>query len=154
MSPHWKAVLGVIFVFFFGCASGWLGSSMLHYRQTAQILRGNPDVLADLLERRMTRNLGVDETQKAQIRDFLMENLRQRRQLQTQIQPQIQVLNQRTLKEINAVLRADQVEQLHQNLVEFRQRFGKNPFNPNADSQPPPVGTSSRAGANPANPAP
>lgn len=133
MSSHWKAVLGVLLVFVLGCLTGWLGSSVVHYRQAGQILRGNPEVIARLLERRMMGNLNLDQGQRVQIHGLLLQNLGQRKQLQSQIQPQVQALNQQTLRDIDAVLRPEQKERLHGNLEEFKRRFGKSPFNPSAN---------------------
>ena len=136
MTSHWKAVLGIVLVFLFGCASGWLSRSMVAYHQTSTFLQRGPEGVAKLLERRMTHDLDLDANQQQQIHACFMENVNQRRQLQLQIQPQIQLLNRQTLQQINAVLRPDQRERFQANLVEFRQRFGKSPFNPNAESQP------------------
>lgn len=134
-----KAVLGVILVFILGCIAGWLGASVVHYRQTTLMLQRGPEATAELLENRMTRNLDLDAAQQQQIHTDFMENLRQRKLLQTQIQPQVQLLNRATMQQIMAILRPDQAEHFRQNVSQFRQRFGKGPFNPNAESPSPAV---------------
>lgn len=141
MTTHWKAILGIMLVFIFGCFFGALATSAFFYHRTTQLLQRGPEGVADILERRMTRNLGLDANQRQQIHACFMNNVTQRRALQVQIQPQIQMLNRETLQQINAVLRPDQQEQLRQNLIQFRQRFGKSPFNPAAgnNSVSPPV---------------
>ena len=136
MTSHWKAVLGVILVFIFGCLSGTLATSVFFYHRTTEFLQRSPEGMADLLERRMTHNLGLDANQQQQIHTCFMENVAQRKQLQLQIQPQVQMINRQTLQQIDAVLRPDQRERFHENLVQFRKRFGKSPFNPNAGNQP------------------
>lgn len=135
MTNHWKAVFGVILVFIFGCLFGALGTSVFFYHRTTEFLQRGPEGVAELLERRMTHNLALDANQRQQIHAYFMENVGQRKQLQFQIQPQIQMLNRQTLQQINAVLRPDQRELFRENLTQFRQRFGKSPFNPNAGNQ-------------------
>jgi hypothetical protein len=136
MTSHWKAILGIILVFIFGCLFGALATSAFFYHRTAEFLQRGPEGMADLLERRMTRNLGLNEDQQRQIHACFMNNADARRELQVQIQPQIQTLNREMLQQINAILRPDQQERFHENLVRFRQRFGKSPFNPNAENNP------------------
>jgi hypothetical protein len=152
MTGHWKVVLGVILIFLFGCISGWLSRSLLAYRQTAEFLQRGPEEAAMVLERRMTHNLDLDASQREQIHACFMENVNQRKQLQSQIQPQIQMLNRQTLRQITALLRPDQQERLRENLAQFRKRFGKGPFNPNAENQPSSSAPSSPAA--PGNPGP
>jgi len=149
MTSHWKVVFGVILIFLFGCASGWLSRSLLAYHQTAEFLQRGPEGVTTLLERRMTHNLDLDATQREQIHACLMENVAQRRQLQLQIQPQVQMLNRQTLQQITALLRPEQREQFRENLVQFRKRFGKSPFNPNAENQSPSPPSSPAALGNP-----
>jgi hypothetical protein len=143
-------------VFIFGCISGWIGASVVDYRQTTQFLQGGQEAVAKLLEMRMTRNLNLDENQKRQIHQYFMDNLAQRKQLQMQIQPEIQLVNRETFQEINAILRPDQQKIFRQNVTLFRQRTGKSPFNPNPGIQPSPTATPNGVGTNTgtANPAP
>ena len=156
MTSQWKAVCGVVLVFIFGCLSGWFGASVVHYRETTQFLQGGPEAVAKLLETRMTRNLNLDEDQRQKIHQYFMDNLMQRRKLQMQIQPQIQLVNRDTFQEINAILRPDQQKIFRQNITLFRQRTGKSPFNPNPAIQPLPDAATngSGSGAGAGNPAP
>jgi len=138
MNSQWKAVLGILLVFVFGCASGWLLRSVVAYRQTTQLLQRGPEGMVDVLERRLTRRLALDANQKQQVHAYLMQNVLQRRQLQMQIQPQVLQLNRQTLMQIGSVLRPDQQEKLKDELVLFRKRFGRGPFSPgvNDDAAP------------------
>jgi hypothetical protein len=134
MKNTWKAVLGVVLIFILGWLAGALCSwAFIHHRVIDLIHRG-PEAVAEVLERRMGHNLNLDPAQKAQVHGFVLENLQQRRQLQKQIQPQIRTANQQMIKEIDGVLRPDQVQTLHENISEFKKRFGRNPFNAEADA--------------------
>ena len=156
MTSPWKAVCGVVLVFLLGCLSGWIGASLVHYRQTTQFLQGGPEAVAKLLETRMTRNLNLDENQRQKVHQLFMDNLVQRRQLQMQIQPQVQLVNRETFEEINVLLRPDQQKIFRENITLFRQRTGKSPFNPNPAIQPSPNATPNggRSGAGTADPFP
>jgi hypothetical protein len=135
MSSNWRAVIGVLLVFGFGFASGWLGSSVYHDRQAIDVLRSSPEGIAAIWENRMTHNLSLDENQKRQIHQYFLENLAQRKELQKQIAPQVVVLNHSTLRQIISVLSPDQVVLFRKNIAFLRQHFSQGPFNPNPDGQ-------------------
>jgi hypothetical protein len=136
MSNQWKAVIGIILIYLFGCFSGWISSSLVHYRQSIRLMQRGPVAMVDLLERRMTFNLNLDENQKKQIHDYFMENLEQRKQALKQIQPEYQAANRQTFQEIVAVLRPDQAQKFRENIDQFRQRFGKGAFNMTPENPP------------------
>jgi hypothetical protein len=129
MSPTWKAVLGVVLVFILGWFGGALTTIVIARHKALAVIQGGPEALAIVLERRTTRDLGLNEDQKKQIHALFVDYIRQRLDLQKQIQPQVKVVNHETLQEINAVLTPDQQEHFHDNLVLFKERFGRNPFN-------------------------
>jgi nucleoid-associated protein YejK len=125
MTNHWKAVVGVILIFILGFASGMVCYSIIVHRKLTAMLQ-QPGALAEAaLEKRLTRHLDLDESQKRQIHDYFMENLQQRKELNKQIQPQMRMVNQQTFQEIAASLRPDQQEQFRKNIEEFRNRFSK-----------------------------
>lgn len=142
MNSTWKAILGVLLVFILGWLAGALCSGLYFRHRVLAIVQGGPEAVAQVLEKRMTRNLDLNDTQRQQVHSFILQNLQQRKQLQSQIQPEVQMANRQTLSQINSILTPDQRVVLHANLIEFRQRFGKSPFNPNAEvgnGQPPPI---------------
>jgi hypothetical protein len=139
MKTTWKAVLGVILIFVLGCVFGAIGTSLIVRHRVLQIVRGGPEAMAELLERRTTRNLDLNTDQKAQIHALVLKNLQDRKQLQMQIQPQVQSENRETLKAIDAVLKPEQVQRFHDNLLEFKMRLGRNPLNPGPEGQSAPA---------------
>lgn len=130
MSKYWKATLGVILIFIFGFLSGIAGSSIYVHHKLTTFLQHPTVTLCAALEKHMTRHLDLDAKQKQQIHDYFMENLEQRKQLQKQIQPQVQMLNLQTFQKIRTVLRPDQAERFRQNIEVFRKRLGKFASNP------------------------
>jgi hypothetical protein len=133
MNKTWKAVLGVVLIFILGWLAGTLSASLFIRSKILEVVHRSPEETADMLDRRMTRNLDLDQDQRARIHEAFLANVRGRRQLQTQIQPQIRILNRQTLDAIDSVLKPDQRLQFQENLALFKNRFGKNPLNQNVD---------------------
>jgi len=136
MSPTWKAALGVILIFILGWFGGSLTTLLIVRHKAIVALQRGPEALAILLERQTTRNLGLDADQTKQIHAIFVKNLRQRMDLQKQVQPQVRVVNRQTMKEINALLTPDQQQRFHDNLILFKDRFGRNPFNVGMENNP------------------
>jgi hypothetical protein len=134
MNKTWKAVLGVMLIYFFGCFSGAVSTSIFFHHKMIEFLQHPAVAASKALEKRLTGNLGLDANQKQQVDDYFLDNLQQRRELQKQIHPQIQVLNGQTVQEIVTILRPDQRELFHQNVDKFREHLGANAFNPNVEN--------------------
>ena len=124
MNKTWKALLGVILMYIFGCLSGAVLTSIFFHHKMLAFLQHPAVALSEALEKRLTGNLGLDANQKQQVHAYFLENLNQRKDLQKQIQPQIQVLNHQTVQQITAILHPDQAELFHQNIEQFRKRWG------------------------------
>lgn len=129
MIRNWKAVFGVLLIFVLGFTSGIICSSIFVHRKMVAFLQHPAQGTVAAVEARLTRNLGLDANQKQQVHGYFMENLQERLQLNAQIRPQVQQLNQKTLQEITTVLRPDQQAQLAKNIEQIRTRFG----NPNGE---------------------
>ena len=125
MSGQAKAIAGVLLVFLLGCAAGTLASSAFFIHRGAVFLQRGAPAYVDILERRLTRGLSLDATQKTQIHDAFMSNLEERKKLQLQIQPQVRDLNQQTFRQIKTILHPDQVEGFQKNLAELHRRLGR-----------------------------
>jgi hypothetical protein len=125
MSSNWKAIVGVLLIYIFGCFSGMVSTSIFVHHMMLGFLRHPGVALSAALEKRMTRNLDLDANQKEQIHAYFQENLTQRKDLQKQIQPQVQVLNQKTFDQIAAILRPDQADHFRQNVETFREHLEK-----------------------------
>jgi Spy/CpxP family protein refolding chaperone len=151
MNPTWKVILGVLLVFLIGCAAGAFATSLVFHHRILTSLHGGPAAMAQIIERRATRNLDLTSEQRDQVHHLIVENLTQRQQLQKQIQPQMRELNQQTLAQIQAVLNPDQAQKFHDNLELIRLETGHNFFPvPKATTTAPPATNSSSVGAAPA----
>ena len=138
MSSQWKAVLGVILIFVLGFAAGAVSSSIFAQRKLADFLQRPGVALMTAMEKRLTKNLDLDANQRRQIHRYFMENLRQHKQLQAQIQPQVQELNHATVLQIRAALRPDQLARFTQNLNDLHNRFSEYISNQDVGNPPPP----------------
>ena|ERR1700683_2563788 len=130
MTSNWKAILGVILIYIFGCFSGVICTSIFLHHKIIEFLQHPAVVLSAALEKRLTGNLGLDANQKEQVHEYFLDNLQHRKELQKQIQPQVQALNQQTIQRIAAILRPDQTELFQQNVDKFRAHLGANAFSP------------------------
>jgi hypothetical protein len=153
MNTTWKAALGVILIFILGWFGGAVTTLVIARHKALVMMQRSPEALAIVLERQTTRNLGLNDDQKTHLHALFVENLRQRMELQKQVQPQVKAVNRQTLQEIDALLTPDQQQLFHDNLVLFKDRFGRNPFNTGAGVSPTPTavpettGTSTNAPA-------
>jgi 5-methylcytosine-specific restriction endonuclease McrA len=153
MSPTWKAALGVIVIFILGWFGGALTTLIIAHNKLLVLARGDTQAMTTMLVRQTTHGLKIDENQRAQLRALIQENVKQRKQLQQQIQPQVWTLNRQTMLAINNVLPADQQQKFQENLQLFKTRFGRNPLNTGPDDsaassllQPAGTGTNTPAG--------
>ena len=128
MNPTWKAIAGVTVIFILGCVIGVLGT-LVAVKHKALAPQRNPEALAIVLERQTTRNLGLDPDKKKQLHGVFVQYIRQRLELQKQIQPQVRAVNAQALQAIDGLLSVDQQQKFHDNLLTFKTRFGRNPFN-------------------------
>jgi hypothetical protein len=136
MNQTWKAVVGIVLIFILGWFGGALTTLIIARHKALLTLQHKPQDITMTVERQTTRNLGLNDQQQTQIRTLMEKNVEQRIDLQKQLQPQVRTINQQTLQEINALLTPDQQQRFRDNLIRFKLRFGRNPFNVSAEDAP------------------
>ena len=139
MTTVWKAVLGVILIFIFGFISGIACTSIFIHHKMEAFLKHPGATVTAALETRLTGNLSLDADQKQKVDQLFDDNLKQRKEMQKQIQPQIRMLNLETIRQINVLLKPEQQERFHQNVEQLRKRIGQTAFNGNPEEQPEPT---------------
>ncbi len=149
MNNTWKAAIGVILIFILGWFGGALTTLAIAHQRMLQVIQHDPASLAKILERQTTRNLNLDDQQRIKIHAIFMDNLKARTALQKQIQPQVKEANKLTLQQIGALLTPVQEERFSENLVRFKEHFGRNPFNVGSEND-----VAAPASVPPANPGP
>ncbi len=133
MNPTWKAALGVIVIFILGWFGGALTTLIIAHQKLIVLARGDTQAMTTMLVRQTTHGLKLDDNQRVQLRALILENVKQRKQLQQQIQPQVWTINRQTMLAINNVLPGDQKQKFQDNLLVFKARFGRNPLNTGPD---------------------
>ena len=124
MLRDWKSTLAVMLVFALGCAAGVLVAFIVMRQHVAAVLQRDSPAYEQLLERRLSRGLNLDEDQRAKFHEALTSNIEARKSLQKQIQPQVQALNLQTRQELRSILKPGQLAAFRRNLEDFRRRFG------------------------------
>ena len=151
MNKTWKAVFGVILIYLFGCFSGAVSTSLFSHHKTLGLLQHPAMAVTVALEKSLTGNLGLDASQKRQVHEYFLENLRRRKELQMGIEPQVQMLNRQTFQQVAAILRPDQAERFRQNVEQLRKRLAANASNQDAENpsapQVQPASPTTRSGA-------
>ena len=124
MRRDWKSILGVLMVFGLGILAGaFLSLAFVHHRVVVALQRGSP-AYEQMLERRLSRGMDLTPDQRQRFHEALVANIEQRKNLQLQLQPQIQEINQATRREFRDILQPAQLATLKDNLQDFRRRFG------------------------------
>src|SRR3989442_11513057 len=103
---RWKAILGVIGVFLFGIIAGAILTAGA-YEQVIRIVRGDKNS-GDIVVQRLSRELRLDETQRAQLRMVVAEAQAQLRPIRQEMQPKIEAILKESEARVRATLRPDQ----------------------------------------------
>jgi hypothetical protein len=136
VSGHWKTVLAIVLIFAFGCFSGSLSMSIIARQRAADASLQSPADIGPVLERRLLRGVDLDENRRQHAHGIFAANSDRRRQLQAQLHPVLQALDYGTVTQIDAMLRPDQRDQFHRNVLQLEQNSGKNVFDPTAPAAP------------------
>ena len=122
---NWKAVLGVLGIFILGFFGGVAVTSIIAHHIARSVSQHPLETTIDALERRLTRNLDLDPSQREKIHESFQEYLDARRSIQMDVRPKVQGANRALLQEVTAVLHPDQQEKFSVSLEDIRTRVGK-----------------------------
>lgn len=109
-----KAVMGILFVFILGAASGAFVTHMVHRAHLESFISGGPGAREDLIVKRLTRKLDLDRPQQEQVRAIVHESHAGIRRVRRQMHPQIEALLEQGQARIKAVLRPEQQARFQQ----------------------------------------
>jgi hypothetical protein len=104
----WKAVAGVVLVFFLGVAAGGIGVYRFHRHRMDRFFRGEPGAVSGFLVHRLSRELDLDAQQKTRVEAIVLRSEEETRALRRQFRPQFEAILEKGRKEIRAELRPDQ----------------------------------------------
>jgi hypothetical protein len=117
-----KALLGILFVFILGAASGALVAHSIHHARFESYAKEGPAAREEQFVKRLTSRLDLDSRQQEQVRAIVHETHSGIRQLRSQIRPRIESLLEQSQGRINILLRPDQQEQFRKIIAERKAR--------------------------------
>jgi|SRR5579862_831754 len=120
---NWKAILGVIAIFILGGLAGSITTiGLVRHR----LVSGHgPQMMADLIVRRLSWELRLDRDQRAQLRTIVTEGQEELRAIRKQIQPQVEEQLTRAEGKVRAILRPDQQEKFDKLIAERKARWAE-----------------------------
>ena len=120
----WKAVAGVVLVFFLGVLAGGIGVYRFHRQRMDRVFRGEPGAMSGFLVQRLSRELDLDATQRTRVADVVRRTHEEMQTLRRQLHPQLGELMEKGRREIRAELHPDQQARFDR-IVEERHRRGR-----------------------------
>ncbi|MCK4534639.1 MAG: hypothetical protein KAT81_03845 [Syntrophobacterales bacterium] len=134
MNNKLKVSVGVLLVFVLGILAGSLGTqAYMKYRVSHFMSRGH-EARTELLLKRLSRDLDLTETQKAEIKKILRDSQKTLAEIGQRCRPQIGRIIENHFAMIREILNDDQ----KQKLDEFYKRFRKQGKHGLFRSLPPP----------------
>jgi len=133
-----KAVAAVLLIFLLGAATGGLIAHLVYQKRIEGVVRGGPGTMAEMILRRMDRELKLDAAQREAIQRIVQETHGEMRQIRRQFRPQMQQLLSRSEERIKQLLRPDQREVFERLLEKRRKHWDEHPDGPPLDGPPPP----------------
>ena len=118
----WKAVAGVVLVFFLGVLAGGIGVYRFHRHRMDRFFRGEPGAVSGFLLHRLSRELDLDESQRTRVADVVRRTQEEMQGLRQKVRPQLEELMEKGRREIRAGLRPDQQVRFDQIVAERRHR--------------------------------
>jgi len=133
-----KAVAAVLLIFLLGAATGGLIAHLIYQKRIEGVVRGGPGAMAEMILRRMDRNLKLDGTQREAIRTIVQETHGEMRQVRRQFRPQMQQILSRSEERIRQILRPEQRELFERLIQKRKKHWDEHPDGPPFGGPPPP----------------
>lgn len=118
----WKAVAGVVLVFFLGVLAGGIGVYRFHRHRMDRFFRGEPGAVSGFLVHRLARQLDLDESQRVRVEAVVRRTHEEMQALRRQLHPRLEELMEKGRSEIRAGLRPDQQARFDEIVSERRHR--------------------------------
>jgi len=133
-----KAVAAVLLIFLLGAATGGLIAHLIYQKRIEGVVRGGPGAMAEMILRRMDRDLKLDGTQREAIRTIVQETHGEVRQVRRQFRPQMQQILSRSEERIRQILRPEQRELFERLIQKRKKHWDEHPDGPPFGGPPPP----------------
>ena len=105
---HWKAIFGVLAVFFFGIVTGALGMLIVGKTISDRVKRGGPEFVNKVLVKRLTHDIKLDAAQQKRAAEIVAKAHQKIIDLQQSIKPDTNSIFMEASLEFRGELRPDQ----------------------------------------------
>ena len=138
MNNRVKVSVGILLVFVLGILAGTFGTqAYMKYRMSHFVQRGH-EARAELLLERLSRNLDLTETQRAQIEKILRDSQKTLAEIGQRCRPQVSKIIENNFAMIREILTDEQKQKLDEFRTKFKRRGRHGMFRPPLPSPPPP----------------
>jgi hypothetical protein len=120
-----KSVICVLFIFILGVGSGVLVTHIFYKSRMEQFLRGDPKVREEILLKRLSRKLALDERQRERVRAIVEETREEMKNIRKQFRPQMEAVLAKSRAEMRKILRPEQEEKFEQFVTRHKARHEK-----------------------------
>lgn len=117
-----KPVLGIILVFMLGATSGSLVTFLVSQSRIETIIKGGFRAREDILVKRLTKKLDLDNQQYGQVKDIIHETHEDIRQIRRKTRPQIEAVLEDSQLRISSLLRPEQQAKFKEIVAEHKAR--------------------------------
>lgn len=133
-----KAIIGVCLIFIMGVVSGVAVTMRFVNRRIHAMVEGGPQVMGEVIVRRLDHQLHLDAGQRAQVQKIIEGRRGQVMAIRSQIQPQIAQITRQSTSEIRAILTPDQATKFDTIVEKNRNRWSRFHNGEPASTVPPP----------------
>ncbi len=120
---NWKAFLGATGIFLLGALAGGLVTHRVYQRHIRAFLRGEPQPVTNLIVRRLSWRLRLDETQRAQLRTIIRDTQSEMAGVRREMRPKIKDILERAEQRVRDTLRPDQQEKFDKLIAERQAKW-------------------------------
>ena len=123
---HWKTILGITGIFILGMMAG----SLLTIKTGRRFIERGPEGRLQVIERRLTRRLDLDDAQREQLRKIVRNARQEFKTARENTQPQVRTILDKSENQVRAILRPGQLEKFDKLMAErkakWQQQAGEN----------------------------
>ena len=118
-----KVILGILIIFLLGVASGAVVTHLLYTSRIEGIMSGRPETREEMLVKRLSRKLDLDDRQREQVRALIAETRTEMKNIRNQYRPQMKAVIEKSKAEMRRLLRPDQLEKFEKYLAERKAKY-------------------------------
>lgn len=119
----WKAIVALCLVFLFGMLAGGFVAFAVVHRHVRQVLQGGPDAVAEIIMRRLDRDLRLDAEQRGKLRTIVDSTRVELKSIRHEVQPRLNELLEAAENRVRAILKPEQTTRFNELVKKGRARW-------------------------------